>query len=411
MPDVPSLPVDLPPLNDDVSSLLASLERYPDVQAPNLYASDQADTLALRFLSEAQIHGMAGHRQVSKTVPLLVLNDSYGAISLGAIALGFENVLVFQDRLSWSQAILNNGQRLLPNQTQKLQQLSMEELVSLENVSPSVIVMKLPRGLEELEWVAWVVSRYFRQALLVAVGLQKYMTPSQTELLKRFFAKVQPSRGFGKARALIATNPLPDGAAEEPVSQATHRIDVLPNKSLELFGVSATYGSSRIDPGSRFLIDSLAANIRVSETERLLDLGCGNGTLAVSMALLSPSAHIAAVDQSASAVRATRVSAMLNGVEDRVSVRQLDGTDGIPDSSVHQVVLNPPFHTGHAVDPAIAHKLFEHASRVLVPGGKLWVVFNSFLRYQPVLKRIVGPTRQVSRNKKFTVTVSERVSH
>jgi 16S rRNA (guanine1207-N2)-methyltransferase len=35
-------------------------------------------------------------------------------------------------------------------------------------------------------------------------------------------------------------------------------------------------------------------------------------------------------------------------------------------------------------------------------------VWNSALQYRPVLERVVGPTRQVARDRKFTVTVSTK---
>ena len=54
-------------------------------------------------------------------------------------------------------------------------------------------------------------------------------------------------------------------------------------------------------------------------------------------------------------------------------------------------------------------RLFEASARVLRPGGELWSVWNSHLAYRPVLERVVGPTRQVSRTSKFTVTASRKV--
>jgi 16S rRNA (guanine1207-N2)-methyltransferase len=45
---------------------------------------------------------------------------------------------------------------------------------------------------------------------------------------------------------------------------------------------------------------------------------------------------------------------------------------------------------------------------VLAPAGELWTVFNSHLGYRSALERIVGPTRQIARNAKFTVTASAR---
>jgi 16S rRNA (guanine1207-N2)-methyltransferase len=97
-----------------------------------------------------------------------------------------------------------------------------------------------------------------------------------------------------------------------------------------------------------------------------------------------------------------------NGVAERVTVVCDDGLESQPNASVELVLLNPPFHVGATVHEGIAARLFEDAARVLAPGGELWTVFNSHLGYRPQLSRIVGPTRQVARNAKFTVTVSVR---
>ena len=78
------------------------------------------------------------------------------------------------------------------------------------------------------------------------------------------------------------------------------------------------------------------------------------------------------------------------------------------DASADLVVLNPPFHSGAAVHPGVSTALFEGAARVLRPGGELWSVWNSHLAYRPTLERIVGPTRQILRTPKFTVTASTR---
>ena len=56
----------------------------------------------------------------------------------------------------------------------------------------------------------------------------------------------------------------------------------------------------------------------------------------------------------------------------------------------------------------MAHRLVAEAARVLATGGRLWCVWNSHLRHRPVLEAEVGPTRQVARDRTFTVTVSTR---
>jgi 16S rRNA (guanine1207-N2)-methyltransferase len=45
---------------------------------------------------------------------------------------------------------------------------------------------------------------------------------------------------------------------------------------------------------------------------------------------------------------------------------------------------------------------------VLRPGGELWCVYNSHLPHRQTLQQTVGPTRQLSRDPKFTVTASTK---
>ena len=52
--------------------------------------------------------------------------------------------------------------------------------------------------------------------------------------------------------------------------------------------------------------------------------------------------------------------------------------------------------------------LFAAAGRVLRPGGELWCVYNSHLPHREALRRLVGPTRQISRDPVFTVTAATR---
>jgi 16S rRNA (guanine1207-N2)-methyltransferase len=97
-----------------------------------------------------------------------------------------------------------------------------------------------------------------------------------------------------------------------------------------------------------------------------------------------------------------------NDLADRVSVLRDIALSSQPDASAELIVLNPPFHLDAAVHTGAATALFTEAARVLRPGGELRCVFNSPLGYAAQLRRLIGPTRQVARNAKFTVTSSIR---
>jgi 16S rRNA (guanine1207-N2)-methyltransferase len=114
------------------------------------------------------------------------------------------------------------------------------------------------------------------------------------------------------------------------------------------------------------------------------------------------------VDQSAAAVASAAATAAANGLGDRIQVIRDDAAETVADGSIDLVVCNPPFHVGAAVVTTAADRLFAAAARVLRPGGELWTVYNSALRYKATLARLVGPTAVAQQTPKFTVTVSTR---
>jgi 16S rRNA (guanine1207-N2)-methyltransferase len=124
----------------------------------------------------------------------------------------------------------------------------------------------------------------------------------------------------------------------------------------------------------------------------------------------NPDSLVTATDQSAAAVDSAKATAEANRLGEQITVLQDDAMSLLPAGSAELILLNPPFHVGAAVHAGAGIKLIEAAGRVLAPGGELWTVFNSHLHYQPALQRLIGPTREVARNPKFTVTASIRKS-
>ncbi|WP_394215350.1 class I SAM-dependent methyltransferase [Brachybacterium vulturis] len=78
------------------------------------------------------------------------------------------------------------------------------------------------------------------------------------------------------------------------------------------------------------------------------------------------------------------------------------------DDSADLVLLNPPFHDGTVVDATLVHGLLDSAARVLRPGGQLWFVHNSHLRYRAELEARVGTVQQRARDRRFTVLSAVR---
>ena len=82
---------------------LDDLRRWPDVEAPDLVASDAADRLLLDESASARREAAAGG--------LVVIGDGYGALTLSAAADGGSGIRVHQDPLTGERALAANAHR------------------------------------------------------------------------------------------------------------------------------------------------------------------------------------------------------------------------------------------------------------------------------------------------------------
>ncbi|MFZ2528202.1 MAG: methyltransferase, partial [Rhodococcus sp. (in: high G+C Gram-positive bacteria)] len=263
-----------------------------------------------------------------------------------------------------------------------------------------VVLLRLPRSLSALGEIAETIARDADPDVVVfAGGRDKHITHAMNDVLGRSFADVRASRGRQKSRVLTARTPIP-GASTYPVT------DRLTDLDLTVVAHGAVFAGPRLDIGTRFLLGFLPRTSR--DATVAVDLGCGTGILAVSLARLRPNLRVVATDQSAAAVASAAATAAANGVADRVEVLRDDAAGSLSGDSVDVVVCNPPFHIGAAVHTGAAEKMFDAAARVLRDGGELWTVYNSHLDYRGTLRRTVGKTDVMGRNRKFTVTRSLR---
>lgn len=370
---------------DDIEALLHNLRRHPDVEAPNLFAVDAADRLILDEAGGALIDAPAG--------TVVVIGDHYGALTLGAAAgYGVNDIRVHQDSVTGERALSLNAERNGLEDRWRSMGLG-PELVN----DARVVLLQMPRSLAELDEIAQTIAcAAHPDVLIFAGGRDKHMARAMNDVLARSFDTVRPSLGRQKARVLLVSDPRPVRSAY-PMSEHLGEIN------LTVVAHGAVFAGATLDIGTRFLLQHLPDT---SQARTAVDLGCGSGILAVALATRNPELTVTATDQSAAAIASAAATAAANGVADRVHLLRDDAMSTIADASVDLVVCNPPFHVGAAVHTGGAIKMFEAARRVLRPGGELWTVFNSHLGYRAPLARLVGPTRQVARNQKFTVTRS-----
>ena len=382
------------------------LRRFPDVEGPGLVAVDAADRL---IVDEAA--GIISEAAPSRA-ETAVIDDAYGALTLGLLeVIGSDGeIRVHQDLLTGQRALIANAERLALSGFRSVP-------FTAEAVSGArLVVMRLPRSLDRLaETAALIAAHADPGVVVVAGGRIKHMTPRMNDVLREFFDRVDVTHARQKSRILIAR-----GSISNRPTATWPRTEYHPDLDLTVAAHGGVFAGTGVDIGTRYLLANLDPLLRLDPASptgaagprrgrgTVVDLGCGNGTVSAWFAQRHPDAQIIAVDRSALAVASTRATAVANGVDDQVDVHWADGAEPVPDGSADIVLLNPPFHSDAALSTGIAQHLFAEVARVLRPGGELWCVWNSHLRYRPALQRIVGPTRQVARNPKFTVTTSTR---
>ncbi|WP_307858887.1 class I SAM-dependent methyltransferase [Microbacterium esteraromaticum] len=420
------------------------LRRFPDVEAPNLQAWDATDELLVDW---ARTAGIAGEC-------IAVIGDEYGAITLALTDAGLRGIRVHQDLVTGRRALANNA-RALGSDPDAFTSHELDETLLR---GAQLVLVQLPKSLAALDEIADAVARWATpEVVLVAGGRVKHMTLTQNDVLARHFMSVHPQRATRKSRLLVAASPpsppsQPAPPAEKPlpVPETTthvvsHTADGFSPVEFTLCAYGGAFAGSKLDIGTRALLDAMPAlsagyraqgstvgrsqlrkneaaagqnasndgvNDQISgvanEGMRVIDLGCGTGALAVAFALQHPTAAIVATDRSAAAVRSARATVSANGLDDRITVTLDDAGSELPDGGADLVLLNPPFHLGASVHEGAGRRLIEAAARLVRPGGEVWTVFNSHLDHRRALTRVVGPTEQVSRTPKFTVTRSTR---
>ena len=362
------------------------LRRWPDVEAPNLFAVDASDRLILDEASAPVAAALPG--------TVVVINDHYGALAIGAAAnLGATGVRVYQDALVGEAALSANARGI----TTELKNLPLgRELL----VGATVVLLQVPRSLAELDEIAGEIARWADASVVVfAGGRIKHLSLTMNAVLTKHFGRLDVSLARQKSRVLIAREPLA-GDSDFPVREYNDEL------GLWVCAHGAVFAGAKLDLGTRLLLSVLDG--ARADAATAIDLGSGTGILAASLARSRPALSVIATDQSAAAVASSLATMQANDLAARVSVVRDDGLRSQPDASADLIVLNPPFHVGATVHTGLADRMFRDAARVLRPGGELWTVYNSHLAYRPTLESVIGSTREVVRNAKFTVTSSRR---
>lgn len=157
-------------------------------------------------------------------------------------------------------------------------------------------------------------------------------------------------------------------APATPSRPSTVRLD-LPDLSLQLRTDRGVFSGGRIDPGTKLLLLEAPPPPDAGD---VLDLGCGYGPIALTLATRAPHATVWAVDVNERALSLTRANAEAAGL-DNVRVA---APDAVPaDVRFGAIWSNPPVRVGKAA----LHGLLDRWLPRLDAGGSALLVVQKHL--------------------------------
>ena len=160
------------------------------------------------------------------------------------------------------------------------------------------------------------------------------------------------------------------------------------------------FSHERVDAGSELLASRLPTDF----TGDVADFGAGWGYLAVEMGLRSPRlGRMDLYEANHASLEAAKANVASNipGITARFFWHDLVG-ETLRDK-YDLVIMNPPFHEGHAAEPSLGQAMIRAAAASIRSGGRLLMVANRGLPYEPLLTELFKHSGETCRNARFKV--------
>ncbi|PDN49182.1 23S rRNA (guanine(1835)-N(2))-methyltransferase RlmG [Salmonella enterica] len=357
-----------------------TLKRFPQTDDVNpLLAWEEADEYLLQQLDETEIRG-----------PVLILNDTFGALSC---ALAEHSPYSIGDsyliELGTRENLRHNG----------IAESSVTFLDSTADYphAPGVVLIKGPKTLALLEQQLRALRKVVTaQTRIIAGAKARDIHTSTLELFEKVLGPTTTTLAWKKARLINCTFSHPQ-LADAPQTLSWK----LEDTGWTIHNHANVFSRTGLDIGARFFMQHLPENL----DGEIVDLGCGNGVIGLSLLAKNPQANVVFVDESPMAVDSSRLNVETNLPEafERCEFMINNALSGVEPFRFNAVFCNPPFHQKHALTDNIAWEMFHHARRCLKINGELYIVANRHLDYFHKLKKIFGNCATIATNNKFVI--------
>lgn len=166
---------------------------------------------------------------------------------------------------------------------------------------------------------------------------------------------------------------------------------------------NGVFSKDGIDTGSKILLEWVS---KQTLGDRILDLGCGYGTIGIILKKIFTDSEIHMVDVNLRALELAKENAKRNDVN--VSIYESNIYDQVSVNDFSDIITNPPIRAGKNV----IYQMFEEAYEHLREGGRLWIVIrksHGALSAQKKIMSVFGNCEIVKKDKGFYVLMAEKI--
>ena len=168
--------------------------------------------------------------------------------------------------------------------------------------------------------------------------------------------------------------------------------------TMNLLTDNGVFSKNKVDEGSLAFLKVL---LPLELGKNILDLGCGYGTIGLTLAVAKKEARVTLADVNARALNMCRKNAEALNLSQRVTILQSDIYEKI-EGPYDSIVVNPPIRAGKAV----TYRMYEEAKQYLIDGGSLLIVIRKAQGAESAAKyieSIFGNIKMLDRHKGYHI--------
>ena len=259
-----------------------------------------------------------------------------------------------------------------------------------------LLLIYIPKAKPEIEYLLANLTPHLKEnAGIVLVGEKKCGIKSVASLLKPYSEYSNPIDSARHCSIIYAELSKPVAVFNQQQWVKKYSLNIN-NITLTICSLPGVFSFGELDKGSELLLNNLPDELNGQG----LDFGCGAGVLSCYLLKKHTQLSLDLIDVNVYALSSAKLTLEENNLQANVFASDVFST---VNKEYDLLLSNPPFHSGQKTNYDAAEGFINESAKFLKKKGKLIIVANKFLRYEPLLVQAYKTFSEDAQNNKFKV--------